>query len=89
MSNKKLQEKYEGVYKQGKEEFFSRFVDGKDISETDEAVWKSIDWSNKKVIDVGCGTGESAAGIARLGANSVLGIDYSDNALRLLIIGTI
>jgi len=83
MNNKKLQEKYEDVYKQGKEGFFSRFVNGKDISETDEAVWKSVDWSNKKVIDVGCGTGETSAGIARLGANLVLGIDYSDNAIKI------
>ncbi len=83
MTNKNLQEKYEDVYKKGKEEFFSRFINGKDISETDEVVWKSTDWSNKKVIDVGCGTGETAAGIARLGANSVLGIDYSDNAIKI------
>ncbi len=56
MSNKSLQEKYQEVYRDGKEDFFSRFKDGKDISETDEAVWSSIDWSNKKVIDIGCGT---------------------------------
>ncbi len=83
MNNKKLKEKYENVYKQGKEDFFSRFVNGKDISETDEVVWKSADWSNKKVIDIGCGTGETAAGIARLGASLVLGVDYSDNAIKI------
>ena len=37
MSNKKLQEKYEDIYKEGKEKFFSRFVNGKDISETNES----------------------------------------------------
>ena len=83
MNNKNLKEKYESVYKQGKEDFFSRFVNGKDISETDEVVWKSVDWSNKKVIDIGCGTGETAAGVARLGANLVLGVDYSDNAIKI------
>jgi len=83
MSNKKLQETYEDIYKEGKEKFFSRFVNGKDISETDERVWKCIDWNNKKVIDIGCGSGETAAGIAMLGANLVLGIDYSDNAIKV------
>ena len=71
------------VYKDGKEGFFSRFEDGVDISETDNAVWKAIDWSNKTVIDIGCGTGETASGIAKLGAELVVGVDYSENAIRL------
>ena len=83
MSNKNLQAKYQEVYRDGKEDFFSRFKDGKDISETDEVVWGSIDWSNKKVIDFGCGTGETAVGIAKLGAKFVLGVDYSENAIKI------
>jgi 2-polyprenyl-3-methyl-5-hydroxy-6-metoxy-1,4-benzoquinol methylase len=83
MVDKKLHEKYEDIYKDGKEKFFSRFVNGKDISETDKVVWKCIDWSNKKVIDIGCGSGETAAGISMLGAKSVLGIDYSENAIKV------
>ena len=83
MSNKNLQEKYQEVYRDGKEDFFSRFKDGKDISEADEVVWSSIDWSNKKVIDIGCGTGETAVGIAKLGAKFVLGVDYSENAIKI------
>ena len=83
MSNKNLKHKYEKVYKDGKEGFFSRFEDGVDISETDNAVWKAIDWSNKTVIDIGCGTGETASGIAKLGAELVVGVDYSENAIRL------
>jgi ubiquinone biosynthesis O-methyltransferase len=83
VDNKKLQEKYDDVYQNGKEIFFSRFINGKDTSETDKVVWESIDWSDKKVIDIGCGTGETAAGVARLEASSVLGIDYSDNAIKI------
>lgn len=83
MSNKHLKSKYEKVYKDGKEIFFSRFQNGVDISETDKVVWNSIDWSNKSVIDFGCGTGETASGIAKLGAKSVLGIDYSEEAIKI------
>ena len=83
MSNKNLLEKYEEIYGDSKEDFFSRFVDGKDISETDQVVWSSIDWSNKRVIDIGCGTGDTAVGIAKLGAKFVLGIDYSENAIKI------
>jgi len=83
MSNKNLLEKYEEIYGDSKEDFFSRFVDGKDIIETDQVVWSSIDWSNKKVLDIGCGSGETAVGIANLGAKFVLGIDYSENAIKI------
>jgi ubiquinone biosynthesis O-methyltransferase len=83
MSNKNLKHKYEKVYKDGKEDFFSRFEDGVDNSETDNAVWKAVDWSNKTVIDIGCGTGETALGIAKLGAKLVVGVDYSENAIKI------
>ena len=75
--NKKLREKYNDVYKNGKESFFSRFSNGEDISETDKTVLESINWVDKRVIDIGCGTGNTAARIAEIGARSVLGIDYS------------
>ena len=39
--------------------------------------------TNKKVIDIGSGTGETASGIARLGAKLVVGIDYSENAINI------
>jgi ubiquinone biosynthesis O-methyltransferase len=81
--NKKLREKYNDVYKNGKESFFSRFSNGEDISETDKTVLESINWVDKRVIDIGCGTGNTAARIAEIGARSVLGIDYSSNAIKL------
>lgn len=83
MNNKSLNKIYEKAYKNGKESFFSRFEDGKDISESNTVIWNAIDWAGKTVIDIGCGTGETAAGIVNLGAASALGIDYSINALKI------
>ncbi len=82
MNTDKLRDIYEKIYKDGKESFFSRFVDGKDISETNQIVWSAINWKDKTVVDVGCGTGETAAGIAALGARRVFGIDYAEAAVR-------
>ena len=39
-----LKRKYEKIYKDGKESFFSIFEDGENISETEEVVWKSPLW---------------------------------------------
>ena len=81
-TNGQLQNIYEKIYSKGKEEFFSRFVDGKDISENDSFVWAATDFTGKSVLDVGCGTGETSAGIAALGASSVVGIDYAPSAIE-------
>jgi len=78
-----LQQKYESVYKEGKESFFSKYQSGNDISETRGLVWNAVDWKGKKVIDIGCGTGEVVAGIAKCGARQVLGIDYAENAIQI------
>jgi len=78
-----LKKKYEKIYKDGKESFFSTFEDGKNISETEEVVLSSINWNGKRVIDIGCGTGEIAAGIAKLGAKHVLGVDYATAAIEI------
>jgi 2-polyprenyl-3-methyl-5-hydroxy-6-metoxy-1,4-benzoquinol methylase len=77
-----LQKLYEAVYASGKEEFFSRFVNGRDISETDNVVWAATNYAGKRVLDVGCGTGQTAAGIASLGALLVTGIDYAPSAIE-------
>jgi 2-polyprenyl-3-methyl-5-hydroxy-6-metoxy-1,4-benzoquinol methylase len=81
-STEKLQKLYEAVYAGGKEEFFSRFVNGRDISETDSIVWTATKFAGKRVLDVGCGTDETVAGIAGLGAISITGIDYAQSAIE-------
>jgi 2-polyprenyl-3-methyl-5-hydroxy-6-metoxy-1,4-benzoquinol methylase len=81
-SSDKLQSLYEGVYSAGKENFFSRFVAGADTSETDKLVWAATDFKVKSVLDIGCGKGETAAGIAARSALSVVGIEYAPSALE-------
>ena len=76
MNNKSLNEIYEKVYKDGKETFFSRFEDGKDISESNTIIWNAIDWSAKTVIDIGCSIGAICFEAKKRGAKRVVGIDY-------------
>ncbi|MBI2890107.1 MAG: methyltransferase domain-containing protein [Nitrospirae bacterium] len=80
--NRALKELYEGVYEKGEEKFFSKFVRGKNVSETNEVVLASTRWRGKRVLDVGCGTGTLAFLIARAGARDVVGIDYAESAIR-------
>ena len=48
-----------------------------------ENTFKFSVYKNKKVLDVGCGSGDVAIGMSDLGAKSVLGIDYSDEAINI------
>lgn len=82
MRNEELKEKYNKVYKEGEEAFFSKFLDGQDISEANRLVLSAVDWKGKRVLDVGCGAGHLAAHIAALGAASVTGIDYAQEAVN-------
>jgi 2-polyprenyl-3-methyl-5-hydroxy-6-metoxy-1,4-benzoquinol methylase len=81
--NRELQALYEQVYATGKERFFSRFTGSVDLSATDEVVLSAIDWNGKSVLDVGCGTGRTAALIAAAGAKRVVGLDFAPSAIEL------
>jgi len=85
VKNKKLEIFYDRVYKKGEKKHFTSFIaQGTNTSEVDE-ILKEISWKNKKVLDVGCGTGLFAHSAAKAGAKHVLGIDRSkgikDNAV--------
>lgn len=75
--NSKLQKLYEGVYKKGKEKFFTFSTD----YITNE-VLNSVSFKNKTVFEIGCGEGDSALAIAKAGGK-VLAIDYAKEAIAI------
>jgi 2-polyprenyl-3-methyl-5-hydroxy-6-metoxy-1,4-benzoquinol methylase len=84
-SNIELKNFYDNAYQLGEESIFSFFdpVSGKKLSEDYAFVLNLVDWSNKHVIDIGCGTGGFVRLASQRGAKSVHGIDYSENAIHL------
>lgn len=82
-SNSGLRRFYEEIYEQGEEKYFSKFKQGVDTSETNEKVLELLDWKDKTVLDVGCGTGGLLREIAARGASRVTGIDYSEKAIEI------
>ena len=77
MKNKDLKKVYDNVFASGENNFWSF-----EPIEIHEQVLSLPIYKDKKVLDVGCGSGDVAIGISELGAKSVLGIDYSDEAIK-------
>lgn len=83
VKNRDLKSFYDGVYKNGeKTHYTSLAFCGDKVPLAKEAVLKEIDWEEAKVLDAGCGTGELAYLIAKEGAEHVLGVDYSEIAIK-------
>ncbi len=81
--NEDLQKKYENIYVNDEAKYFSKFIDGKDISETNRVVLDNLsDITGKVVVDLGCGEGALINEIAKLNPSKALGIDYSETAIR-------
>ena len=79
--NSSLAKQYDKIFQKGEEKHFTKFVTtGKPSSESSE-VLKQVQWKNKKIVDIGCGTGNFAFLASKKGAN-VLGIDYSKTAIE-------
>ena len=83
MRNKDLKQFYDSVYRKGEGRHYTKllFSHWKAKPEEGKAVLKEIQWKGKRVLEVGCGTGTLAEAIAQRGAESVLGIDYSAEAI--------
>ena len=85
VQNSKLKTFYNKVYKKGESKHFTSFVTkGTPTNELNE-VLKELNWKNKAVLDVGCGTGLFAHKVSKLGPKQVLGIDFSKEAIEIAI----
>lgn len=82
MKNKELEKFYDAVYKKGERTHYTKLrLAGKSLAADRTAVLEEMSWRGKSVLDVGCGTGETAYHIARRGAARVVGLDYSQEAI--------
>lgn len=84
MRNKDLIKFYNAVYRKGEQKHYTRllFKRSRETLPIDEReALQAINWKNKTVLDVGCGTGLMAALAARSGAKKVIGIDFSPDAI--------
>ncbi len=82
-SNESLKDIYNAAYSEGKlyagaSDSFFTFP----TADVTEFVLRNVDFKGKDVLEVGCGTGETAYAIAMAGARSVLAIDYSEEAIK-------
>jgi 2-polyprenyl-6-hydroxyphenyl methylase/3-demethylubiquinone-9 3-methyltransferase len=82
MKNKNLKNFYQKVYLKGEEKHYTDFVTKNKISSEPAEILKEVNWKNKRVLDVGCGTGFFAFHAAKKGAK-VLGIDYAEEGINI------
>ena len=80
--NKKLERFYDKVYHKGEGKHFTNLVVTGKTSEEYTEVLKEINWKGKRILEVGCGTGNFAYQVAKKGGK-ILAIDYSDEAIKL------
>ena len=81
--NKELQKFYNSVYLKGEEKHFTSFVTKGSITDEAKEVLQELNWKNKQVLDVGCGTGLFAYNVSKEGAKHVHGIDFSKEAIDI------
>lgn len=83
MKNQSLRSFYDRVYRKGERgHYTSLLLSGDKVPPAKKEVLKEIPWCGKRVLDAGCGTGELAYLIARRGAKEVMGVDYSQEAIK-------
>ena len=82
-NNSNLKSFYNKVYKKGEEKHYTSFVTKGTTTDEMKEVLKELNWKNKTVLDVGCGTGLFAHKVSKLGPKHVLGIDFSQKAIEI------
>ena len=82
-NNEDLKAFYADTYSKGEETVFTAFVDGEPTSEDHPVILEAIDWTGKRVLDVGCGTGLFVRAVVDRGVGHVVGIDYSEEAIAI------
>lgn len=82
MKNSDLKDFYSKVYRKGEQAHYTKLLlSKKAISHEKIEIMAEIQWKDKKVLDIGCGTGELAYLIAKKGAKNVVAVDYSTEAI--------
>jgi len=81
--NKELEAFYQSVYLKGEKKHFTPFVTKGTTSTEAQEVIKEMKWKGKRVLDVGCGTGNFAKEVSKNNAKYVLGIDYAEEAIKI------
>ena len=76
-NNADLKKIYNEAYQKGKDNFFT--FDTKDI--TDRIV-NELDYSDLEILEIGCGTGETAFRLSQKNPSSVKAWDYSESAIN-------
>ena len=79
LTNKKLKNFYDKTFLKGERKHFTPFVIRGVRTEFIE-VLKEANWKGKKIIDIGCGTGELVFEISKKNINS-LGVDFSEKMI--------
>jgi len=77
MKNVDLKEKYNTVFKEGSDNFFTC-----NVFHEAHTIVGTLDWQRLRVMDVGCGEGILPVMIAHAGAEHVVGVDYSEEAIE-------
>ena len=79
MGNINLEKHYDDVYKNDSSNYYTTnsFEESLAILDIEK------NYSGKKILEIGCGEGRLSAMLAMAGANSVLGVDYSEEAIAI------
>ena len=77
-SNQSLKKLYENAYRKGKDSFFTFSTE--DVT---KEVLREISYEGLSVLELGCGTGDTAYSIVKQGAKLVEAYDYSATAIKV------